>query len=379
MRGRELIEVRRATGRLLGDDDALARNADDVARVIRAADPAAVLDLWDYERVPTLAVHRARELGVQHPDWDERAETLRQLSAARAGVFELVAIQVTKRLAADGIPAVLLKGSPLAERLYGDPSLRSPSSDVDVLVPTKDLFRAADLVLALGWDELELSPTTSGLPRHHIEVRSATRPMVEVHWRVQWYDQHDHADGLLARARTHHAIPVLAPVDLLDVLLLCWARDGFHSLRLGADIAAWWRVFGDAHGPEAQGRLWPARPMGRAASIAAQAAASLFATPGPQVPTKDAAAKLAVRIAETDRPRGRRVGGPTQSGLVDVLVCPRAQRLERFNSTWALDAKLSAAAHPWAPAPVVPLLRAASAATTAAGSAPIVSRALFRA
>lgn len=371
--------MRRATGRLLGDDAALARDAGDVARVIGAADPAAVLDLWDYERVPTLAVHRARELGLQHRDWDERAEDLRQLSAARAGVFELVAIQVTKRLAADGIPAVLLKGSPLAERLYGDPSLRSPSSDVDVLVPTEHLFRAADLVLALGWDHVDEALTKNGLPAHHVEVQAPSRPSVEIHWRVQWYDEHDHAAGLLARATTHAGIPVLAPADLLDVLLQCWARDGFHSLRLGADIAAWWRVYGAEVDGADLARLWSERPMARAATIAAQAAATIFGTPPPPSPATSRAARLAVKIADTDLPRGGRVGGSTQRGLVDLLICPPEQRWERFNATWAIDANLSAAAHPWAPTPLVPMLRAASAATTAVGSVPIVTRALLRA
>ncbi|MGN6693344.1 MAG: nucleotidyltransferase family protein, partial [Aquihabitans sp.] len=48
------------------------------------------------------------------------------------------------------VPVMLLKGMPLALHAYPDIG-RRPMSDVDVLVPTADIGRAVELLLAAGW------------------------------------------------------------------------------------------------------------------------------------------------------------------------------------------------------------------------------------
>jgi hypothetical protein len=145
-------------------------------------------------------------------------------------------------------------------------------------------------------------------------------------------------------------------------------------LRLAADIAAWWRTFGAERG-EQTSRFWAPGPLARPLTIATQAAAVVAGTPPPPSPLADPAARMAVRLAATDRPRVWRQGATTQRGLADVLTCPVGTRRTRFMHTWALDPAVSRAAHPWAPAALVPLLRAGSAARTAAQSVPLLARA----
>ena len=60
-----------------------------------------------------------------------------------------VLAQVVGALEADGIPVIVVKGGALAHLLYPDPALR-PMSDLDLLVDTSDLDRAAGVLRELG-------------------------------------------------------------------------------------------------------------------------------------------------------------------------------------------------------------------------------------
>lgn len=369
-----LRALRRTTAILLGDDARLAAQADAVAAALRAANPIdEVLYLWEMERVTTLAVHRARELGVEHDAWSARAEERRREAEMRATFDDLALAQLIRELAAHEIPALALKGAPMATRLYGSPGLRSRSADIDLLVAPEHLFLARDVLVERGWDPPTDPLLDDGLPQHHLSLPgSGPRPSVELHWRVQWYDDAAHARGIIERAVEHAGIPVPAPVDVLDILLQCWARDGLHGLRLGADIAAWWRAFGS---PEDSQLAYAAPRTGRAASISAQAAAALFGTPEPRVPLDDWAARLAVGVAVHEDPPEPEERELSQRALVDLLAGPRDQRSKRFRTTWLLDRRMSSHAHPWAPRPIVPALRTASAIRTAIDVAPVIRRA----
>lgn len=367
--------LHRATSLLVGDDGRLAAHADQVRELLGAFDPEVVLDYWSRERVLVLAVERAESIGLRDASWEEAADELRAFAGRRAGLVDLVGLRVSRALEAGGVTPVVLKGPQLAERIHGGAARRAPSADIDILVPTAALFDAQDLLMAIGWERATDPLLANGLPIHHLTLPGPTgAPNVELHWRVQWYDDASHAEGLFARATDYRGLRVPDPVDLLGLLLLCWSRDGFHSLRLAADIAAWWRTYGVDEAEHAN-RLWELGTLLRPLTIAARAAHSVVGTPAPPSVPSDRAARLAVRIAETDRPRSRRPGGPTQRALVDILTCPVEQRRERFFTTWALPPSVSRFAHPWAPRWLVPLLRAGSAARTAVEAAPIAWRA----
>ena len=140
-------------------------------------------------------------------------------------------------LADRGIAALPLKGPLLAADVHGDVGLRE-TSDVDLLVSAEQLDAAAGALVAVGYE-----PATErrhdGLPDLHLIMRHPTLPEVELHWRVHWYERSFSAD-MLARARPgEDGLLQADPRDLAASLLLFYARDGFHGMRMAADIAAW--------------------------------------------------------------------------------------------------------------------------------------------
>ena len=90
---------------------------------IRAAAPTEVVDCW---RTHAIAV-------------DERGRDRLGLLAVVAMAFDRV-----------GLPTIVLKGMPLAQRLYGDPFVRA-SDDVDLLVAAPSRGLAAQALVASGW------------------------------------------------------------------------------------------------------------------------------------------------------------------------------------------------------------------------------------
>jgi hypothetical protein len=94
---------------------------------IRADAPHAIAEQW-----------RASSLG-----------TAARTSADLAALHELY-----ERLDGNGLSPIVLKGAPLAVRLYGDPSAR-PCSDIDIFVNAADRRRARTELAALGWKHLD--------------------------------------------------------------------------------------------------------------------------------------------------------------------------------------------------------------------------------
>jgi hypothetical protein len=87
--------------------------------------------------------------------------------------------------------ALAYKGPTLAQRLYGDPSLRdfSESSDLDIMIHERDLLKARDVIQTLGYElAFAKSSKLSEYARTHRELhfcraRNGERRMLEVHWR----------------------------------------------------------------------------------------------------------------------------------------------------------------------------------------------------
>ena len=77
-----------------------------------------------------------------------RAEVLRDIDRGEAQRSLLG--QLMERFQRTGIPAIVIKGAPLAQRLYGDPASR-PSMDIDLYVPADARRSARAEIEALGW------------------------------------------------------------------------------------------------------------------------------------------------------------------------------------------------------------------------------------
>jgi N-acetylglucosaminyldiphosphoundecaprenol N-acetyl-beta-D-mannosaminyltransferase len=179
-----------------------------------------------------------------------RSTVAERTTAARARglAVEAATRTLSARLAEAGIPALPLKGPLLAEAAHGDVGLRD-TDDVDLLVPRARLHDAARLLARDGFQEPADPLRANGLPDLHLALHRADFPAVELHWRVHWHEE-AFSDGMLSRAQpdTDGLLRAL-PEDLVASLLLFYARDGFHGVRLGADIAAWWDRHGQALPP----------------------------------------------------------------------------------------------------------------------------------
>ena len=119
---------------------------------VPVADWRALCDLAERERLlgviwrRSAAAIRGAAPGETSLDWQRRAVLL-GLNVERQ--LELLATSVAA-LTAAGVHAVVLKGAPLAQRLYGDFTVR-PTLDVDLYVPAPERGAATRVLGELGW------------------------------------------------------------------------------------------------------------------------------------------------------------------------------------------------------------------------------------
>jgi hypothetical protein len=229
------------------------------------------------------------------PEFAAAVAQARRAARARGLAVEERTRWAVERLATEGIPALPLKGPLLAAAAHGDLGLRD-TRDVDLLVPRSRLAEAVRLLddgsFRTGDDPLR----ANGLPDLHLALRADAGPSIELHWRIHWYEDDFSAD-MLARAEPgRDGLLRARPADLAASLLLYYARDGFHGIRIAADIAAWWDRHGGELEPaflEAHARRYP--ELTAALTAAADVVERLTGTP--------ATAWLGAAPA----PRGRRI------------------------------------------------------------------------
>lgn len=100
-------------------------------------------------------------------------------------------IRVTKFLSDEGISSVVLKGQPLAKKLYGDPALRE-SCDIDILIPLEQLNKAHRLFMQHGY-ECDMFPASPKQHDFYLKHRKdftyynlSLNITIELHWR--WFN-----------------------------------------------------------------------------------------------------------------------------------------------------------------------------------------------
>ena len=236
---------------LAGTRDRRELSATRIAELAAVIDESALTAFLASQRLTLLAGTRLRELAPEalSPRLLRRLDQALTAAQRRAMVFGTVASGLTDALESAGVPALTLKGAPLAAELHGDGALRD-YVDIDVLVAGHDLDRAVRIAAALGWD-VELEPPPAGsLPLLHRALlhRAGALPELELHWRIHWYES-DFAAGLLRRTEVIDGVRRIQPLDQFAALLLFYARDGFAGLRLAADLGAWWDLHGTVGTP----------------------------------------------------------------------------------------------------------------------------------
>lgn len=156
-----------------------------------------------------------------------------------------------------GINPVVLKGAPLAWRLYGDIAIR-PSKDIDILVSPNDLEKAAKIMEDEGYSRIEnehnLTPRQLEifLKAHthslHLDYwHSKKRINLELHWKLVdrgyafTYPNESRINRIEVAGRT---LPVLADEEWLLYLMLHGAVHGWFRLRWLVDIARFTQLKG---------------------------------------------------------------------------------------------------------------------------------------
>lgn len=281
-----------------------ASASDGVRTLIRQADFTRLeQELGDRRLLPLIGSRVLAVPGAIVPPGFRGAVVAAQARARASGLaIDWAMRQAVTALAADGIPVLPLKGTTLALAAHGDFGLRG-SADVDLLVHREQLDTAVGRLIAEGFSPPPGWRRQGGLPDLHWSLERQGVPRLELHWRVHWYET-TFAEDMLERAQAGaDGILRPAPDDFAASLLLFYARDGFHGVRLAADLAAWW----DRHGAfmpaaflESYPRRYPA--LAPALSAAARVAESVVGVPAAEwlgaAPLPTRRGRLAVTLAD---------------------------------------------------------------------------------
>jgi hypothetical protein len=147
-------------------------------------------------------------------------------------------LAVLRRFAAAAVPAMVLKGVPLALYYYRDAGART-MADVDVLIRSADLPRAAAVLEAEGWRATRPLPPPAITPI--VRALEWTRPQglsLDLHWRPFTVDcPLDVEDQCWQRADTRElrGVPITVPCAEDLLLLMC-----FHGRRQDRQAAGRW-------------------------------------------------------------------------------------------------------------------------------------------
>ncbi len=147
--------------------------------------------------------------------------------------------------AAAGVEALVIKGPVLSARCYGDPGLRQ-YGDLDLIVRDKDILRATELMLSLGY---EASVPVSAIkakkvPGEYVFRQSSTKLLVEIHTEgtFRYHPRPLPVEKLFGRQARVKVdpldVPALSPEDELILICIHGAKHFWERLSYVADVAA---------------------------------------------------------------------------------------------------------------------------------------------
>jgi len=160
----------------------------------------------------------------------------------RSKIFRQICREVIQLLQREGLAAIVLKGTALAETVYGNPVLRH-CHDIDILLPDDELSHAANLLTSLGFQRVN---PNSQKRNPHVRMEHESELPVELHsglFDVPYYNMVSSEIQTRSQTRLIAEVPVkiLAPSDsLLHVCGHASYSSKRPSLRWVAD--AWFIV-----------------------------------------------------------------------------------------------------------------------------------------
>ncbi|MBN1461915.1 MAG: nucleotidyltransferase family protein [Armatimonadetes bacterium] len=191
------------------------------------------------------AEYEAGAAAVSSPRFDpvlvERLTALQRLSAERNLRLTGRLLRLLELLRQAGVEAIPYKGPALAERLYGDPTLRV-SADLDVLVRRRQATLARTVLLGNGFRDVhDFSEELIGLERGRwgaIELVSDEEgPPIDLHWELAMgLGSHAmKAETLMVRAKPQRLLGKevlgLSDADLLLASCMHGAKDKWSSME----------------------------------------------------------------------------------------------------------------------------------------------------
>jgi len=167
-----------------------------------------------------------------------------QATEARCRAEELV--QILSLFEEQGIPAVPYKGPTLAQRLYGDLSLRE-FGDLDIMILEHDVLRAQDLLRGHGYNYAYLKNADKVAAyiqaNRELQFRRFDGKALELHWRFAMRQAcvRDDPKRFLQRLETISLAGAQVPSLPLEVYLLILSmhatKHRWRQLKLICDVA----------------------------------------------------------------------------------------------------------------------------------------------
>ncbi len=156
-------------------------------------------------------------------------------------------LRLVELFAAHNIPAIPFKGLTLAVYAYGDLGFRQ-CSDLDIVVPKQDIFKAKDLLVAQGYQnryEMSSSQEAERLRQDHEYdlVHKNGKVAVDLHWGFTQIDIPFPLNPKYLWQRLQpitlagKTIPNAAPEDLLLILCVNGCKECWQGLNRVCDIA----------------------------------------------------------------------------------------------------------------------------------------------
>ena len=219
--------------------------------------PSEWQDIWEEaERQEVLPIlyHIVKRINLPIPQ-DLLAEGERAFlqNALRNSLLLMELKEILKRLNAKGVSVILLKGMHWA--VVGENIGLRAMGDIDLLVQARDLEKAEEELLSLGYEPHPLNPLPGGELGHHLFYSSREKGFIlEIHWKLVGanYPFSIETDELWERAREVEleGIPclTLSPADFLIHLCLhigAHIRAGDFTLRRLNDILSWLNEYGE--------------------------------------------------------------------------------------------------------------------------------------
>lgn len=203
-----------------------------------------LLDLAEFHGVTPLIAHNLAASGLSSQVLQPYAERLNRVYNSMLYKNVILSNELTRVLSIfnqRGISAIAIKGTFLAEQLYGNPSLRTVS-DMDILVQPEKLSPAGSLLQEMGYHKYTEQDEWEH-PFHDVFYRQAQFPLfIELHWDLDdrklvafpkqeiWH----RAQQLQLQGET---IKILALEDNLLFLSVHLAKQSTQMLKSLCDIA----------------------------------------------------------------------------------------------------------------------------------------------